>query len=95
MLLYLNLKCTTLLELFYSRDYPLCNSCPFVMTSSPGQTSLPGACLITDGGQIIDQGYPGALSRFTLDFLLLYAFLPALVLLGVISYKIRDHLVRN
>ncbi|XP_062320209.1 ATP-binding cassette sub-family G member 5 [Osmerus eperlanus] len=59
------------------------------------QTSLPGACLITDGGQIIDQGYPGALSRFTLDFLLLYAFLPALVLLGVISYKIRDHLVRN
>ncbi|CAG6016626.1 unnamed protein product [Menidia menidia] len=56
---------------------------------------LPGACLITKGSQIIDQGYPGALSRYTLDFLLLYSFLPALVLLGVIGFKIRDKLVRH
>lgn len=56
---------------------------------------LPGACLITQGSQIIDEGYPGALSRYTLDFVLLYAFLPALVLLGMISFKIRDKLVRH
>ncbi|KAM8858684.1 ATP-binding cassette sub-family G member 5 isoform 2-T3 [Spinachia spinachia] len=62
-----------------------CNS------SSP----LPGACIITAGDQIIDEGYPGALSRFTLDFVLLYSFLPALLLLGMISFKIRDRLARH
>ncbi|KAA8583591.1 hypothetical protein FQN60_014799 [Etheostoma spectabile] len=53
---------------------------------------LPGACIITQGSQIIEEGYPGALSRYTLDFLLLYSFLPALLLLGMISFKIRDRL---
>lgn len=57
--------------------------------------SLPGACLVTKGSQIIDQGYPGALSRYSLDFVLLYAFLPALLLLGMITFKIRDKLVRH
>ncbi|CAF97088.1 unnamed protein product, partial [Tetraodon nigroviridis] len=57
-------------------------------------SSLPGACLITHGNQIIEAGYPGALSRYTLDFLLLYSFLPALLVLGIISYRIRDRLVR-
>ncbi|XP_004077344.1 ATP-binding cassette sub-family G member 5 [Oryzias latipes] len=56
---------------------------------------LPGACLITTGDQIIDEGYPGALQRYTRDFVLLYSFLPVLVLLGVISFKIRDKLVRH
>uniref|UniRef100_A0A3P8Y7R7 ABC transporter domain-containing protein n=1 Tax=Esox lucius TaxID=8010 RepID=A0A3P8Y7R7_ESOLU len=63
----------------------------FTCTGSPPR---PGACLMTDGDNIIDQGYPGALERYTLDFLLLYSFLPALVLLGIISYKIRDRLDR-
>ncbi|XP_008296303.1 ATP-binding cassette sub-family G member 5 [Stegastes partitus] len=57
--------------------------------------SLPGACVVTDGSQIIEQGYPGALSRYTLDFLLLYAFLPALLVMGIIGFKIRDKLVRH
>lgn len=56
---------------------------------------LPGACMVTQGSQVIEQGYPGALSRYTLDFLLLYAFLPALLLLGIIGFKIRDKLVRH
>uniref|UniRef100_A0A8C2IQK3 ATP-binding cassette sub-family G member 5 n=1 Tax=Cyprinus carpio TaxID=7962 RepID=A0A8C2IQK3_CYPCA len=56
---------------------------------------LPGSCLVDSGDMIIDQGYPGALSRYTQDFLLLYAFLPALVILGIISFKIRDHLIRR
>lgn len=64
-----------------------------VLVGADMSTPLPGACLITAGDQIIEQGYPGALSRYTQDFLLLYAFLPALLLLGIISYKIRDRLV--
>lgn len=55
-------------------------------------TPFPGVC---HGNQVIDEGYPGALSRFTLDFVLLYSFLPALLLLGMISFKIRDKLVRH
>ncbi|XP_053731988.1 ATP-binding cassette sub-family G member 5 [Synchiropus splendidus] len=58
-------------------------------------TLLPGGCLITNGNQVIEEGYPGALSRYTQDFLLLYSFLPALLLLGIISFKIRDRLVRH
>ncbi|XP_028845598.1 ATP-binding cassette sub-family G member 5 [Denticeps clupeoides] len=58
-------------------------------------SNLPGACVMKEGGLIIEQGYPGALSRYTLDFILLYAFLPALVVLGIISFKIRDHIVRR
>ncbi|TNM99532.1 hypothetical protein fugu_012565 [Takifugu bimaculatus] len=58
-------------------------------------SNFTGACLITHGNQIIDEGYPGALSRYTLDFFLLYSFLPALLVLGMISYKIRDRLVRH
>ncbi|XP_057705111.1 ATP-binding cassette sub-family G member 5 isoform X1 [Corythoichthys intestinalis] len=54
---------------------------------------LPEQCLITQGDQIVDEGYPGALSRYTLDFALLYSFLPALLLLGIITFKIRDRLV--
>ncbi|CAJ1067092.1 ATP-binding cassette sub-family G member 5 [Xyrichtys novacula] len=56
---------------------------------------LPGACLITEGDQIIDEGYPGALSRYTQDFVLLYSFLPVLLLLGIISFKIRDKVIRH
>ncbi|XP_051936578.1 ATP-binding cassette sub-family G member 5 isoform X2 [Hippocampus zosterae] len=50
-------------------------------------------CLITEGDQIVERGYPGAVSRYTLDFVLLYSFLPALLLLGVVSFRIRDRLV--
>ncbi|KAF3841882.1 hypothetical protein F7725_023833 [Dissostichus mawsoni] len=64
-------------------------------TCNASKPLLPGACMITQGSQIIDEGYPGALSRYTLDFVLLYSFLPALLLLGVISFKIRDKLIRH
>ncbi|KAJ7984999.1 hypothetical protein DPEC_G00360580 [Dallia pectoralis] len=64
-------------------------------TCTTGSKPQPGACLMTEGDDIIHQGYPGALDRFTMDFLLLYSFLPALVLLGIVSYKIRDRLVQH
>lgn len=57
--------------------------------------ALPGACVVTEGNQLIDLGYPGALTRYTLDFVLLYAFLPALLVLGIISFKIRDRIIRH
>uniref|UniRef100_A0A8C6SMY2 ATP-binding cassette, sub-family G (WHITE), member 5 n=1 Tax=Neogobius melanostomus TaxID=47308 RepID=A0A8C6SMY2_9GOBI len=53
------------------------------------------SCVVTEGNQLIDQGYPGALSRYTLDFVLLYAFLPALLVLGILSFKIRDRINRH
>lgn len=56
---------------------------------------LPGACVVTEGNQLIDQGYPGAPSRYTLDFVLLYSFLPALLVLGIITFKIRDRVIRH
>lgn len=56
---------------------------------------LPGACAITEGDKVIEQGYAGALSRYTQDFLLLYSFLPALVILGIITFKIRDRIIRR
>ncbi|MGH0167795.1 UNVERIFIED_CONTAM: hypothetical protein FKN15_052779 [Acipenser sinensis] len=52
-------------------------------------------CDIKQGIEFIDRGYPGALSRYTLNFLMLYAFLPALVIFGVISFKIRDYIVQR
>ncbi|KAK1171082.1 ATP-binding cassette sub-family G member 5 [Acipenser oxyrinchus oxyrinchus] len=52
-------------------------------------------CDIRQGIEFIDRAYPGAPSRYTLDFLMLYAFLPALVILGVISFKIRDYIVQR
>nr|XP_006638853.1 PREDICTED: ATP-binding cassette sub-family G member 5 isoform X1 [Lepisosteus oculatus]XP_015218807.1 PREDICTED: ATP-binding cassette sub-family G member 5 isoform X1 [Lepisosteus oculatus] len=57
--------------------------------------SNPKSCVISDGSQIIERGYAGALSRYTLDFLMLYAFIPALILLGIISFKIRDRIVQR
>lgn len=66
-----------------------------ISSSSDPPAGFPGGCLIKDGGSVIDQLYPGAPSRYTLDFLMLYAFLPALILLGVISFKIRDRLGRR
>ncbi|KAM6916099.1 ATP-binding cassette sub-family G member 5 [Xenentodon cancila] len=56
---------------------------------------LPNVCLVTSGDHIIEEGYPGALQRYALDFALLYLFIPALVLLGIISFKIRDKLARH
>lgn len=66
-----------------------------ILSSSDTPVGFPGGCLIKNGNIIIDELYPGGPSRYTLDFLMLYAFLPALIVLGVISFKIRDHLVRR
>ncbi|XP_039594119.1 ATP-binding cassette sub-family G member 5 isoform X1 [Polypterus senegalus] len=61
--------------------------------SNPGTGVHP--CIFSNGIQFIEDGYPGAVSRYTLDFLMLYAFLPALVILGIISFSIRDYIAHR
>ncbi|XP_053140184.1 ATP-binding cassette sub-family G member 5 isoform X2 [Hemicordylus capensis] len=48
------------------------------------------SCQFSEGIQFIETNYPGAASRFTIDFLILYAFIPVFVTLAIISFKIRD-----
>uniref|UniRef100_H9GM31 ATP binding cassette subfamily G member 5 n=1 Tax=Anolis carolinensis TaxID=28377 RepID=H9GM31_ANOCA len=50
-------------------------------------------CTFLQGIQFIEKNFPGGPSRFTTDFLLLYAFLPALIILATISFKIRDKVI--
>ncbi|KAM6180341.1 ATP-binding cassette sub-family G member 5 [Erethizon dorsatum] len=50
-------------------------------------------CAITQGIHFIERTYPGATSRFTINFLMLYAYIPVLVILGIVVFKIRDHLI--
>ncbi|XP_029449190.1 ATP-binding cassette sub-family G member 5 [Rhinatrema bivittatum] len=57
-----------------------------------GSSSL---CVFSKGNQFIEKSYPGGLSRFTFDFVMLYAFLPTLVILGIISFKLRDIIIHR
>ncbi|XP_004582962.4 ATP-binding cassette sub-family G member 5 [Ochotona princeps] len=50
-------------------------------------------CTFTQGIQYIESNYPGATSRFTENFLILYAFIPVLVILGIVVFKIRDYII--
>ncbi|KAM3930835.1 LOW QUALITY PROTEIN: ATP-binding cassette sub-family G member 5 [Leptodactylus fuscus] len=52
-------------------------------------------CPFTNGNEFIESTYPGATTRITFDFLMLYAFLPAMIIGCVISFKIRDILIRR
>ncbi|XP_053315372.1 ATP-binding cassette sub-family G member 5 isoform X2 [Spea bombifrons] len=52
-------------------------------------------CVFTKGNDYIDMTYPGGPSRITFDFLMLYAFLPAVIIVCIISFKIRDVLIRR
>ncbi|XP_072121065.1 ATP-binding cassette sub-family G member 5 [Mobula birostris] len=74
--------------LMVNEFYGLNFTCGNGAQTSPNTTSA--FCQLTQGVQYLDATYPGAPSRFVFDFLMLYAFLPALVIFGIISFKIRD-----
>ncbi|XP_059841696.1 ATP-binding cassette sub-family G member 5 isoform X1 [Hypanus sabinus] len=74
--------------LMVNEFYGLNFTCGNGAQTSPNTTSA--SCWLTQGVQYLDVTYPGAPSRFVFDFLMLYAFLPALVIFGIISFKIRD-----
>uniref|UniRef100_A0A8C2MWP0 ATP binding cassette subfamily G member 5 n=1 Tax=Cricetulus griseus TaxID=10029 RepID=A0A8C2MWP0_CRIGR len=58
-------------------------------------TSMPNhpMCTITQGIHFIEKTCPGATSRFTANFLILFAFIPVLVILGIVVFKVRDYLI--
>ncbi|XP_053445496.1 ATP-binding cassette sub-family G member 5 isoform X1 [Nycticebus coucang] len=65
----------------------------FTCGSSNGSVTLHPVCTSTQGIQFIEKTCPGATSRFTTNFLALYAFIPVLVSLGIVVFKIRDHFI--
>ncbi|XP_014447639.1 ATP-binding cassette sub-family G member 5 isoform X2 [Tupaia chinensis] len=65
----------------------------FTCGSSNHSVAANPMCTITQGIQFIERTCPGATSRFTTNFLVLYAFIPVLVILGIVVFKIRDHLI--
>ncbi|XP_043843195.1 ATP-binding cassette sub-family G member 5 isoform X2 [Dromiciops gliroides] len=64
----------------------------FTCGSSNGSVGNP-LCLFNQGNMFIERTCPGAPERFTANFLILYAFIPALVFLGIIVFKARDYLI--
>ncbi|XP_032033882.1 ATP-binding cassette sub-family G member 5 [Hylobates moloch] len=70
---------------FYGLNFT-CGSSNVSVTTNP-------MCAFTQGIQFIENTCPGATSRFTTNFLILYSFIPALVILGIVVFKIRDHLI--
>ncbi|XP_011531329.1 ATP-binding cassette sub-family G member 5 isoform X6 [Homo sapiens] len=70
---------------FYGLNFT-CGSSNVSVTTNP-------MCAFTQGIQFIEKTCPGATSRFTMNFLILYSFIPALVILGIVVFKIRDHLI--
>ncbi|XP_059262197.1 ATP-binding cassette sub-family G member 5 isoform X2 [Mustela nigripes] len=65
----------------------------FTCGSSNGSVTTNPMCVFTQGITFIERICPGATSRFTTNFLALYAFIPVLVILGIVVFKIRDHLI--
>ncbi|XP_064504440.1 ATP-binding cassette sub-family G member 5 isoform X1 [Pseudopipra pipra] len=65
----------------------------FTCGGANSSTANNAACIFSQGVQFIDKNFPGALSRFTIDFLILYAFLPVLAIIAILSFKIRERIV--
>ncbi|KAM5293039.1 ATP-binding cassette sub-family G member 5 [Ctenodactylus gundi] len=65
----------------------------FTCGRSNSSTSNNPMCTITKGIQFIEKTCPGATSRFTANFLILYAYIPILVILGLVVFKIRGYLI--
>ncbi|XP_008056299.1 ATP-binding cassette sub-family G member 5 [Carlito syrichta] len=65
----------------------------FTCGSSNVSVTMNPTCVFTQGIQFIEKTCPGATSRFTVNFLILYTFIPVLVILGIAVFKIRDHLI--
>ncbi|NWV41343.1 ABCG5 protein, partial [Grantiella picta] len=65
----------------------------FTCGKSNSSTGNNAPCIFSQGVQFIEQNYPGALSRFTIDFLVLYAFVPVLVIIAILSFILRERIV--
>ncbi|KAF1619971.1 ATP-binding cassette sub-family G member 5, partial [Eudyptes chrysolophus] len=65
----------------------------FTCGKSNSSTAINAACIFSHGIQFIEKNFPGALSRFTIDFLILYTFLPGLAIIAILSFKIRERII--
>uniref|UniRef100_A0A8C9F3I5 ATP binding cassette subfamily G member 5 n=1 Tax=Pavo cristatus TaxID=9049 RepID=A0A8C9F3I5_PAVCR len=77
----------------YSSEILVVNEFHGLNFTCGNSTTTNAACPISHGIQFIEQNFPGALSRFTMDFLLLYAFLPVLAIIAILSFKIREKII--
>ncbi|XP_062492968.1 ATP-binding cassette sub-family G member 5 isoform X2 [Pezoporus occidentalis] len=65
----------------------------FTCGGANSSTTLNPVCVFSHGTQFIEKNFPGALSQFTLDFLILYAFIPGFAIVALLSFKIRDRII--
>ncbi|XP_052662314.1 ATP-binding cassette sub-family G member 5 isoform X2 [Harpia harpyja] len=65
----------------------------FTCGGANSSTAINAACIFSHGIEFIEKNFPDALSRFTIDFLILYAFLPGLAIIAILSFKIRDRII--
>uniref|UniRef100_A0A8C3TL69 ATP binding cassette subfamily G member 5 n=1 Tax=Catharus ustulatus TaxID=91951 RepID=A0A8C3TL69_CATUS len=65
----------------------------FTCGKSNSSTANNPACVFSQGIRFIEQNYPGALSWFTVDFLVLYAFIPVLAIIATLSFKLRERIM--
>ncbi|NWZ38746.1 ABCG5 protein, partial [Brachypodius atriceps] len=72
---------------FYGLNFT-CGKC-----GNNSSTANNAACLFSQGIRFIEQNYPGALSRFTVDFLILYAFIPVLAIIAILSFILRERII--
>ncbi|XP_065486805.1 ATP-binding cassette sub-family G member 5-like [Caloenas nicobarica] len=65
----------------------------FTCGKSDSSTAINPLCGFSHGIQFIEKNFPDALSWFTINFLILYAFLPGLAIIAILSFKIRDRII--
>ncbi|NXI54136.1 ABCG5 protein, partial [Chloroceryle aenea] len=65
----------------------------FTCGEANSSTAANAVCVFSHGMQFIDNHFPGALSRFTTNFLILYAFLPGLAIIAILSFKLRERII--
>ncbi|XP_061223161.1 ATP-binding cassette sub-family G member 5 isoform X2 [Neopsephotus bourkii] len=65
----------------------------FTCGGANSSTTPNPVCVFSEGTQFIEKNFPGALCQFTLDFLILYAFIPGLAIVALLSFKIRDRII--
>ncbi|NXC19780.1 ABCG5 protein, partial [Corythaeola cristata] len=65
----------------------------FAACEPNSSTAINPACMLSHGIQFIEENFPDALSQFTTNFLILYAFLPGLTIIAILSFKIRERII--
>ncbi|XP_065690876.1 ATP-binding cassette sub-family G member 5 [Patagioenas fasciata] len=65
----------------------------FTCGGANSSMSINPMCIFSHGTEFIEKHFPGALSRFHINFLILYAFVPGLAIIAILSFKIREIII--